>query len=209
MRVTNLKPQQRDKNRVNVYLDGVYSFSLDLAQVLELGIRINADYSEDEITHIRAESEFGKLYTRTLEYSLMRPRSVYEVEQYLYRKMRPSRTKTGEMRPGYSKQASERVLDRILERGYVDDAKFAMYWVENRRLKKGASERLLRSELSAKGVASSIIDVTLADSPRSERDELRKVIERKSARYSDRQKLIQYLVRQGFSYSDVVDELST
>lgn len=209
MKITALKPQQRDKNRVNVFVDGVYSFSLDLSQILELGIKTGVEYTEAEIEHIQVESGFGKLYTRTLEYIFMRPRSVFEIEQYLYKKTRPVRTKTGEMKPGYPQATADRVMERIQQKAYLDDAAFAAYWVENRRLKKGASARLLRSELQAKGVAGSVIDAALAESTRSEKDELRKVIEKRGRRYSDKQKFMQYLVRQGFSYGDVAEELST
>jgi SOS response regulatory protein OraA/RecX len=66
----------------------------------------------------------------------------------------------------------------------------------------------LKLELRAKGVADDIIDRCLAESPRNEREELRKMIAKKAKRYPDEQKLIQYLLRQGFNYSDVLDELS-
>lgn len=206
--VTALKAQQRDKNRINVYLDGVYSFSLDVSQVLSLGVHNGRDYTDEQLEGIRHESEFGRLYGRALEYALMRPRSEYELNQYLYRKTRPVMTKTGERRPGYSQGAADRVYSRILDKGYVNDAHFAHYWVAQRRLKKGASSRLLKQELSAKRVPSDIIQNALAESDRNERDELKKVIDRVSRRYSDKQKMMQYLVRQGFSYGDVVDELS-
>lgn len=176
--------------------------------MLELGIHVGVEYTEEEFAHVRMESEYGKLYGRSLEYSLMRPRSVHEMEQYLYRKTRPTRMKNGELKPGYAKETTIRVLDRLLAKSYVDDVRFATYWVENRRLKKGASARLLKSELQSKGVSSAIIEAALSESERDEKAELRKMIERKSARYSDKQKFIQYLVRQGFSYGDVTDELS-
>ena len=44
---------------------------------------------------------------------------------------------------------------------------------------------------------------------RDDSEELRKIIARKANRYDDQQKLIQYLVRQGFNYSDVLDELAS
>lgn len=206
--VTAVTPQQRDKSRMNIHIDGVYSFSLDLSQVLDFGVRKGVEYTDEDIVRIKSESDFGKLYVRSLEYALMRPRSVGEIKQYLYRKSRPTRTKDGLMRDGYPVAITERVLDRLVEKKYVDDEKFASYWVENRRLGKGASMRSLRAELSAKGVSSAIVDAALLASERSDTDELRKVIEKKSSRYSDKQKFIQYLVRQGFSYGDVVDELS-
>lgn len=206
--ITALTSQVRDKSRVNVHINGSYLFSLDVSQVVDLGVRVGAEYTEETLAKVRAESEFGRLYTRALEYVLMRPRSVYELSQYLYRKTRPVRTKSGDLRPGYDKSTAERVRERLIERLYVDDEAFAVYWVENRRLIKGASERLLRSELYAKGVATNIADRALQASERSDVEELRKVIQKKSRRYTDKQKFTQYLVRQGFSYSDVAEELS-
>lgn len=206
--VTALKAQQRDKNRVNVYLDGVYSFSLDVSQVLSLGVRSGREYTDEQIMDIRQESEFGKLYGRALEYALMRPRSEYELKQYLYRKTRPTMTKTGERRPGYGSVSADRVYAQVVERGYVNDTHFAQHWVAQRRLKKGASRRLLKQELAAKGVSGEVVEAALAESMRDEHEELRKVVARVSRRYSDKQKLMQYLVRQGFSYGDVTEELS-
>jgi regulatory protein len=43
------------------------------------------------------------------------------------------------------------VFERLVEKGYVDDEKFARFWVENRNQTKGASRRKLEAELRAKG----------------------------------------------------------
>lgn len=208
LKVTNLKSQVRSADRVNVYIDDVYSFSLDLSQVIELGVKVGKEYTEEELEAVKVESEYGKLYTRALEYVLMRPHSSYEVQQYLYRKTRPIRTKDGQLKPGYSSETADRVYARLSDRGYLNDVRFAEYWMENRRLNKGASRRLLQSELSAKGVSSAIIEAALADSSRSDKAELQKVIAKKSTRYSDKTKFIQYLMRQGFRYDDIAEELS-
>ena len=106
-------------------------------------------------------------------------------------------------RPGVAPEQADRVFDRLLEKGYIDDERFARFWIENRHLRKGASRRKLVQELRAKGVESSIIEANLEESTRTDTSELRKMIEKKASRYADRQKLMQYLVRQGFSYDDV------
>ena len=79
MKITALKTQLRDKDRVNVFVDGKYSFSLDITQVAELGIKTGAEYTAEELAELENESQFGKLYTRSLEYALMRPRSQREM----------------------------------------------------------------------------------------------------------------------------------
>jgi regulatory protein len=207
MKITSISVQQRDKNRVNVSVDGKYRFSLDFAQVTELGVKIGKEYTETELSDLENESQFGKLYMRALEYSLMRPHSQYELKQYLYRKTRDTRTKTGSIKKGVSKLLTERVYDRITERGYVNDEAFARYWIENRQLRKGISKRKLQAELASKGVDRSIVDSLLSDTDRTDEDELKKIIEKKAGRYDDDQKLIAYLARQGFGYDDIKQAL--
>lgn len=203
MKITSISVQVRDKDRVNVSVDGKYRFSLDILQVGSLGIKIGKDYTEDEIVRLEEESQFGKLYTRALEYALMRPRSQREVTDYLYRKTRDTRTKTGELRKGVSKELTERVFQRLVEKGYVDDEKFARFWIENRHVRKGTSRRKLSAELTAKGVQRSIIDQLLGESERTDDGEIKKIIAKKRPRYPDDTKLIAYLARQGFSYDDI------
>jgi regulatory protein len=203
MKITSISVQQRDKNRVNVSVDGKYKFSLDLSQVTELGVKIGNEYTEAELSDLENESQFGKLYMRALEYSLMRPHSERELSDYLYRKTRDTRTKEGSIKKGVSKELTERVYARITERGYVNDEAFARFWVENRQLRKGISKRKLQAELASKGVDRSIVDPLLSQTERNDEDELQKIIEKKAGRYDDVQKLIAYLARQGFGYDDI------
>lgn len=209
MKITGITSQQKDKNRVNVMVDGKYRFSLDIFQVADLGIRVGKEYTDEELTELETESQFGKVYARALEYCLMRPHSAKEVRDYLYRKTRDSRTKTGGVKKGISLEITTRVFNRLVEKGYIDDEKFTRYWVENRNLTKGASKHKLTAELRSKGVESSTIDHFLAESPRSDDDELQKIITKKRARYPDDQKLMQYLARQGFNYDDIKQALQT
>lgn len=209
MKITGISVQQKDKNRVNVMVDGKYRFSLDMFQVAELGIRVGKEYTDDELTQLETESRFGKAYTRALEYCLMRPHSSKEVRDYLYRKTRDTRTKTGDIKKGLPPEITARVFDRLVEKGYVNDEKFARYWVENRSLNKGVSKRKLQVELRTKGVEPSITDRLLAESPRSDEEELQKIITKKRRRYPDEQKFMQYLARQGFSYDTIKQALSS
>lgn len=203
LKITSISLQVRDKNRVNVSVNGKYRFSLDYTQIADLGVKVGNEYTEEQLTDLENESQFGKLYMRALEYSLMRPHSQYELTQYLYRKTRDTLTKTGSIKKGVSKELTERVFDRIIEKGYVNDEAFARYWIENRQLRKGISKRKLQAELASKGVNRSIVESLLSETERSDEDEILKIIEKKASRYDDEQKLIAYLARQGFSYDDI------
>jgi len=207
MKVTAISVQVRDKNRVNVSVDGKYRLSLDMYQLVELGMKIGKEYTEEEMVALEEESQFGKLYTRALEYCLMRPHSQRELKDYLYRKTRDTLSKTGQIRKGASVQLTERVFDRLVEKGYIDDEKFAAFWIENRNLRKGSSKRKLSAELSAKGVERSIIERLLSETDRDDQTELQKIIAKKRSRYDDEQKFMSYLARQGFSYDDIKSAL--
>ena len=213
MKITDIKQAVRNPNRVNISVDGKYRFSLDIAQITDLGIKIGNEYSDDEVVAFEAESEFGKLYARALEYCFVRPRSSKELRDYLYRKTRTTKLKnkrTGELyeKPGVSQVITQRVFDRLVAKGHVDDERFARYWIDNRDQRKGASRKKLTMELRAKGVDAALIEQQFADSERSDDDELQKVIAKKQRRYPDEQKFIQYLMRQGFRYDDIRSALA-
>lgn len=208
MKITGISAQVKNKDRVNIMVDGKYRFSLDIYQYADLGIRVGKEYTDEQLTELETESQFGKTYARALEYCLMRPHSGKEMRDYLYRKTRDTRTKTGEVKKGVSPDITTRVFDRLVEKGYIDDEKFTRYWVENRSLTKGVSRRKLQAELRSKGVESSIIERHLVESSRTDGDELLKIITKKRPRYPDEQKLMQYLARQGFGYDDIKRALS-
>jgi len=207
MKITSISIQARDKNRVNVSVDGKYKFSLDVFQVGDLGLKVGKEYSPEDLEALEEESVFGKVYARALEYCLMRPHSVKEVRDYFYRKTRDLRTKTGDVKKGVSKQVTDRVLERLVDKNYVNDENFTKYWVENRSLSKGASMRKISSELYAKGVSRVIIEEIMGDSDRNDIEELSKIIAKKRSKYPDNQKLMAYLARQGFSYDDIKSSL--
>lgn len=208
MKITGITSQTKNDNRVNVMVDGTYRFSLDIFQLSDLGIRVGKEYTEEELVELESESQFGKLYARTLEYCLMRPHSAKEIRDYLYRKTRDTRTKTGGIKKGVPVEITERVFARLTDKGYIDDEKFARYWVENRNTTKGSSRRKIIAELRAKGVEPSLVERLWEDSERSDENELQKIIAKKRGRYPDDQKFMQYLARQGFSYDDIKSALS-
>ena len=194
LRVTNLKQGVKNPNRVNVFVNSQFAFSLDVAQVVDFKLKVGRVLSEDELAELKRASEFGKLYQRALEKALMRPHSEKEIYDYLYRRV---------YEKGIDKKYIDEIIERLKDKKYVDDRNFAGWWVENRMVKKGVSRKRLRMELRKKGVAAEIIDEVL--DKRSDEEEVKKMIARKRSKYDD-EKLVAYLCRQGFSY-DLVRKL--
>ncbi len=204
MKITAISVQARDKSRVNVSVDGRYRFSLDITQLIELGVRVGNEYNDEELVELERQSQFGKVYSRTLEYVLVRPRSRREVTDYLYRKTRPRLNKQGEKQPGMPLEFIDTVIERLDQKRHLDDERFARYWVENRNVRKGTSLRQLQAELMKKGVASDIIATVMAESEREDDQEIDKMIAKRYNRYDDQRKLIAYLAGKGFRYDTIM-----
>lgn len=196
-KITGLKQGVRNPGRVNVYVDSKFSFSLDISQVVDFGIKVGSEISASDLEELKKASEFGKLYQRALEWVLVRPRSIRETNDYLYKKIFEKKL---------DKNYIDRIIDRLKAKKYLDDFRFAEYYAENRFSKKGVSSKRLKMELMKKGVSKDIIEEVLAGSDRNDAEEIKKMIAKKRSKYPDDNKLTQYLCRQGFQY-DLVREL--
>ena len=201
MKITNIKQQVKRVDRYSIYVDGKYFFPLSESELLHVGLRIGQEFTESELSELKDRAVVDKGYDRALNLILRRPRSEWELRDYLKRKQ-------------YSSDATDIVLNMLNDRGYVDDADFATRWVESRRLLKSTSKRRLMQELRQKHIADDVIKSVLESDETNEQDVLRELILRKrqQTKYQDDLKLMQYLVRQGYGYGDVksvIEELKT
>jgi regulatory protein len=195
--ITALKQGVKNPERVNVFINKEFLFSLDIAQVVDYKLKVGRTISHEELDELRKASEFGKLYQRTLEWVLARPRSEKETRDYLYKKVFEKKL---------DKSYIDTAIEKLKEKKYLDDAKFAAFWVENRFTKKGVSQKRLKMELIKKGISQEIIDEVL--DIRNDEEEILKIIAKKRAKYDD-EKLISYLCRQGFPYQLVQNLVQT
>ncbi|HSX24022.1 MAG TPA: RecX family transcriptional regulator [Candidatus Saccharimonadales bacterium] len=198
MKVTDIKQQIRRADRYSIYVDKKYTFSLSESELLATGLRVNQEVTADELTNLKDKAVIDKGYDRALNLIMRRPRSEWELRDYLKRKE-------------HGEAAILQILNKLSERGYVNDEDFARRWVENRRLLKSTSKRRLVQELRQKRVADEIIDAVLAADETDELEVLRGLISRKRAqtRYKDDMKLMQYLLRQGYGYGDIKEAMKT
>lgn len=190
MKITQISPQIKDKSRYSIFVDGEYSFSFSESGLLKSGIKIGLELTTAEFNEFKRDSATDKLLARTLNLLARRPRSKWEIEQYLKRK-------TNDV------DEIEKILNALSK--YINDEDFASRWVANRRLLKPISKRKLQLELQQKHIPTDIIQRVLNDDETDEHEVLKELINKKrtQTRYQDDLKLMQYLTRQGFNYSDI------
>lgn len=197
MKITSVKAQTKNPERVSVYVDDKYAFSLNHAQLLDQRIHAGLELTEERLAELKHISEFGKAYERALMYAMLRPRSVREMQDYCRRKKWPP-------------EDSQAIIDKLSSRRHIDDRSFARSWVENRALNKSTSQRKLRLELKQKGVADDIVAEVLSSGSYNEAKALQDIVakKRKLSRFkNDDQKLMEYLARQGFGFDDIKNAL--
>ncbi len=141
--ITLLKVQEKDKTRVNVFLDEQFAFAITLNAALNL--RKGQQLSEAEIEQLKATDERQRAYTKALYFLGFRARSQAEIEQYLREKE-------------YPPAVIQTVVQRLVAEKYLDDEAFARSWVDSREQMRPRSSRALRFELRQKGVSATVID---------------------------------------------------
>jgi regulatory protein len=193
-KVTALKYQKKNRQRVNVYLDGQYAFGLQAS--IAVGLRVGQALSPEEIAQLQNRDLAEVAYERALGFLDYRPRSHAEVEAYLARRKAPP-------------AVTQTVIARLAAAGLVDDDAFARYWVENRESFRPRGRRSLRFELHRKGVPDTVVE-----SATREIDEVEsayRAAQDRAQRLSSldyqvfRRRLGGFLQRRGFDY-EVVKE---
>lgn len=196
MKITSIKQQVKDPERVSVSVDGRYAFSLSLSEVVSEKIKNGQELTAADVKRFKKLSEDGRLRLRTLEWLLNRPHSERELRDYLRRK------KVGP-------ELADAFVSEFKRRRYLDDKAFASWFSEN-RARKNKSNRAIVSELYSKGISREIINELTEAREKDEAQRLAELVakKRKSSRYkNDPEKLARYLVQQGYSWSQVKEQL--
>lgn len=183
--------QERDQSRVNIFIDGQFAFALDAVEAVERGLKAGRQLTPAELTELGSLAERGRVRGRVLDLISRRPRSRRELVDHLRRK-------------GHTPEVVEMVLDELTTRGYVDDAAFARYWVENRQANRPRGGQALAAELRAKGVEREVITAAVETTSDDEAATALALARRRADNLREpdprrfRQRLAGFLQRKGF-----------
>jgi len=197
MTITAIKKQVKNPDRYSVFIDTRYSFSLSSEALLSSGLIVGQELTAEELKQQKEQSADDKMYNACLNLIARRMRSKGEIELYLKRKK-------------VSPTLLSNILNKLSEKGLIDDKKFASSFINDRNLLKPTSRRKLILELRSKNVPGDIINEVIEDDDQQEKTNLIRIVEnkRRQSKYKDDQKLMQYLSRQGFNYSDIKEVLA-
>ena len=198
--ITALKAQKRNPQRINVYLDGEFSFGL--SRIVAAWLHVGQELSEQKIAEIRSEDEKEVAMQKALHFLNYRIRTEQEVVKKLEKE-------------GFESGIVTEVVERLKQSKMIGDSKYASLWVESRVTFRPRSHHMMAMELRQKGVAEADIEMALSQAPNDE-ELAYQAGNARLRRYASldwqnfRKKLSAYLGRKGFSYgvlSPVVEQL--
>ena len=197
-RITAIEPQQKNPQRVNVYLDG--EFALGLTSLVAAWLKVGQELGEEKIASLKVEDEREVTYQKALHFLSYRPRSMVEVRQNLLKR-------------GISESLIEETVNRLQGAGLVNDEVFARAWVENRNTFRPRGKPALRMELRQKGLSDEIIQSVL-DTQVNEAALAFEAARKYARRLAGlewpefRQKLAGFLARRAFTYTTIAPVVS-
>lgn len=193
-KITDVK-RQKDKKRVNLFVDGAFYSGVEEIVLLSNNLHIGDEVDEKKLAEIIEESEYTSCFQKASNYILKGNHTVKQVCGYLKDK-------------GYDGRIIAKVAYKLCDYGYLDDAAYAKNYVELKCGSKG--KRLLEIELKQKGVSEENVQNALSDI--ADEDEnaykvAKKYLRRKPFTDTTKQKCFRYVVSKGFSYDSAKNAL--
>ena len=199
--ITAIKPQEKRKNRFNVYLDGQFALAISNELLVREGLKVGQELSFEKREELVAKDRLGKAQDQIYRFLSYRPRSEKEIHDYLGKKKLKDEEK-------------EKIIKKLKEEKLIDDLEFARWFLEQRQTFRPKGSYALRQELRQKGIGEKIIDQVLPNKE-EELSLAKKALVKAEKKYASflgrekKEKLIAYLRRRGFSWEVVkkaVDE---
>ena len=116
------------------------------------------------------------------------------------------------IKKGYSEECVEQAVSYMEEQGYINDRDYAEKFLHDAvELKKHGISRV-RMDLRRKGIDDEIIEEVISECEFENSDTIQKILESRAKNYDltdkkQRDRLIGYMLRRGFSYGEVYSAL--
>ncbi|MBQ4526948.1 MAG: regulatory protein RecX [Clostridia bacterium] len=193
MKVTSVEAQKNNKQRVSVFVDNEYAFSLDETDAVLLKIKPGRELSQKDIENCIMECNYTKARDKALDILSRKPVSKKELENALSQK-------------GFDEAVTVQVIEEMTDLGYVDDYEYGSLFLEHCRLKMWG-EKKIRYEMKQKGIDDAVIGELLSETDfENDTEEMVKLIISKygTEDLSDmktKARITRYFASRGFDFS--------
>jgi regulatory protein len=145
MPITDIQRQKKNTNRVSIYIDGKYAFSLDYDTLADAALHVGDEVTDELKTELAEKDGFAR--ARDFAYSLLsyRDRTAHEIRERLGEK-------------GFDRTLVERVVAFLKNKGFLDDRAFALKWIDDIQASRPMGRLRIEHELKKRRVADRIIE---------------------------------------------------
>lgn len=184
--------------KIHIMIDEEYRITTDADFWAEHYIKDGTDIDDVEWEELVDSINYKKAVNKCYDLLSRRDHSVKELRQKLLRTS--------------DEKNSDRAIEKMLEYGYLDDEKYAekllMHLLQNKKM----SRAFIKQEMYKRGLSRDIISAALQD---VEIDNIPTIVDLINTKYRNKiqaengcEKVMQALMRKGFSYSDIRSALN-
>ena len=189
--ITDLILQKNNKNKVNVYVDGEYSFAISYESILKNRIKKGSVLSDNELVLLQIDNQKALALEKAISYVSKTIKTKKQVYDYLAKK-------------GFADDCIYYCIDKLKEYKYIDDKEYAKRYIES---VKNQGKRLLEYKLRAKGIKQDDFETAFNEvNPNQQSNAYevcKKYLKNKELTKENLSKAYRYLIGRGFSYEDV------
>lgn len=199
MIITKISPQKRNKNRFSVFVDDIFSFSLDQIDLAKVDLHENDTISKSEIDSFKNLYEYSSAKNKALRYLTSRMRTMSEIRNKL-------------QMLGFSSSTIDKVVTDLIELGYINDEEYIDAFINDTLKIKPKGKRLIELTLREKGIDYGLITQKLNSIGNNDEENLaRKLLDKKfkNTDLADKKtlnKIYLFLMRKGFN-SDLIAKI--
>jgi len=196
MKLTAIKKSNRGQ-LFNIFIDNELIGQLSLGDINDLNIHIGQSIDQKLLETISKQVDYNKFYLKALKYADIRLRTSYELKQFLKAK-------------GCHEPTVNKILSKLEELNIINEQQYIKAFIHDSQLLKPMSKNLIIAKLRSKHISQATIDLALSQLKLNDANALDDLINKKlkSSTYANNHlKLFNYLLRQGFSYQEIVDKL--
>ena len=188
-KITAITAQEKNKERVNLFVDGEFFAGVSLETAMKLRLKVGDIADEVKLNEILTETERTEAMQKAADYALKTLKTKRQVKDYLLKK-------------GYSEEVVWQTVDKLKEYGYIDDKEYSKRFIESTSKTQG--KRLIEYKLMMKGVKKEDIaaayETAETDDNASARALCEKYLRNKEKTKENVLKAYKYLIGKGFSY---------
>ncbi len=200
MIITKIEKQKKNDKRYFIFIDDEFAFGIDEIDLLFYKLKENTKLTEKKYNDIIENSIFLKAKDTAFKYLGYKARTQYEIEKKLNEKE-------------FSPEIIEKTVNLLLSYGYINDEVYAKKFISEKINYRGYGKHRIKYELKQRKIDDEIIDNLLVD---TYEDELQKAIKlatkkikNKNMDYKEKQKVVAYLQRRGYSFDIIKESIDT